>query len=77
MNATKCPKHETGGGPCYCTAVGASELKALLADIVALRDECRFAHSNMIQAADPNGDARLAYGVISDRLDALIKRHVG
>lgn len=59
------------------TPPGASELKALLADIVSFRDEILIAKRYMIHAFDPMGDARLAYGVVSDQLTALIKRHGG
>ncbi len=58
-------------------AAGASELKALLADIVACRDECRGAEKNLLPAADPLGDARIAFGTVANQLDALIKRHSG
>jgi len=34
-NDIKCPKHETGGGPCYCASQGASELKAGLGRLLA------------------------------------------
>ena len=56
---------------------GASGLKTLLADIISFRDECLVAKRDLIPAADPTGDARLAYGVVSDQLTALIKRHSG
>lgn len=56
---------------------GASELKALLADIVACRDECRDAEKNLLPAADPRWDARIAFGTVANQLDALIKRHGG
>ena len=52
-------------------------LKALLAEIVSFRDECLAAQRDLIPAADPNGDARLAYGVVADQLTALMKRHGG
>ena len=56
-------------------AAGASDMKALLADIVSFRDECLVAKLELISAADPTGDARLAYGVVTDQLTELIKRH--
>lgn len=31
MNDTvKCPKHTTGGGPCYCNAVGKSDVERVV-----------------------------------------------
>lgn len=47
----------------------------LLADIIAIRDECRIAQRLLAPADDPTGDARLAYGVCADQLAALIERH--
>lgn len=53
----------------------ADKMEALLADISNFRDQCRTAQRDLIPAADPTGDARMAYGVAADQLDALIKRH--
>ena len=52
-------------------AVGSTEL---LAEIITLRDEARSAQINLIPAFDPTGDARMAYGVVADRLDKIIAR---
>ena len=53
--------------------VSASTL--LLGDIISLRDECRNAQRDLIPAADPTGDARMAYGIVADHLTAMILRH--
>ena len=58
-------------------AVGASELKALLADITSCRNECMRAKEELMPMADPDGSARIAYGVVADHLAAIIKRHGG
>ncbi len=50
-------------------------MKTLLADIIAFRDECRTAQRDLIPAADPTGDARMAYGTCADLLTALIARY--
>ena len=66
-----CLAEEREGG----TPKGASELKALLADIVSFRDECWVAARDLMPVADPTGDARLVYRVIAEQLTVLIKRH--
>lgn len=48
---------------------------SLLTDVITFRSECRMAQQNLIPAADPTGDARLAYGVCADALTAMIERH--
>lgn len=65
---------------CIQAAIDASREEtpnAALSDIITTRDECRTAQRDLIAAADPTGDARLAYGVVADQLTALIKRHGG
>lgn len=49
------------------------ERDELLSNIVAFRDECRVAARDLIPAADPSGDARMAYGSVADQLTALIE----
>ena len=46
----------------------------LLADVITLRDEARTVQRYLIPLADPTGDARLAYGVMADRLDQIIEQ---
>jgi len=44
----------------------------LLAEVIRVRDECLSAHRGLLPEADPSGDARLAYGVVADRLTEII-----
>ena len=44
----------------------------LLGEIKRVRDECRAACSDLLPSADPLGDARMAYGVVADRLTEII-----
>ena len=44
----------------------------LLAEAIRVRDECFSAQRDLIPAADPSGDARLAYKVVADRLTEII-----
>lgn len=48
---------------------------SLLSEIILFRNECRAARKTMIPAADPTGDARLAFKVVADQLTELIKRY--
>ena len=45
----KCPKHTTGGGPCYCDFIKASRRLAQVCQLVA--DELN-EHSDVVHAAD-------------------------
>jgi len=54
-------------------ATRVAELEGLLWEITVLRDETRDAQRLLLPAADPTGDARLAYGIIADRLDAALR----
>lgn len=48
----------------------------LLAEVIRVRDECLSAHRDLIPAADPSGDASLAYKVVADRLTEIIVEEV-
>src|SRR3989337_1087432 len=47
------------------------EKSRLITEIIALRDEARASQRNLVPAADPTGDARMAFGVVADRLDDI------